>query len=253
MRMSVPYLVLEFVAGKNLGDLIAIRKRLDEPTALGIMADVARALLAPHERGIVHRDVKPANILLLESGSIDSLAMAATAEMPGDGGRWTGRRRSPTPEPIEPSFRVKLSDFGLARHVVDTQSLAMTEAGALLGTPHYMAPEQWNGLATDPRTDVYAMGATLFHMLAGRPPFVAETRDELLRQHCSEPVPPLGRFNPAVSDGVDAGGREGDGQAARGPLRRRRGDAPRPRGAPARHADGDRRSTLACPPATRAT
>ena len=56
----------------------------------------------------------------------------------------------------------------------------MTEAGALLGTPHYMAPEQWNGLATDPRTDVYAMGATLFQMLAGRPPFAAQTRDELL-------------------------------------------------------------------------
>ena len=60
----------------------------------------------------------------------------------------------------------------------------MTEAGALLGTPHYMAPEQWNGLATDARTDVYAMGATLFQMLAGRPPFAGQTRDELLSQHC---------------------------------------------------------------------
>jgi class 3 adenylate cyclase len=97
---------------------------------------------------------------------------------------------------------VKLSDFGLARHVIDSQSLAMTEAGALLGTPHYMAPEQWNGLATDPRTDVYAMGGTLYHMLAGRPPFVADTRDELLRLHCNEPVPPLSRFVPVAGDGV---------------------------------------------------
>ena len=78
----------------------------------------------------------------------------------------------------------------------------MTEAGALLGTPHYMAPEQWNGLASDARTDVYAMGATLFQMLAGRPPFAGETRDELLTQHCQAPVPPLGRFNPAVSEGT---------------------------------------------------
>ena len=59
-----------------------------------------------------------------------------------------------------------------------------------------MAPEQWNGLASDARTDVYAMGATLFQMLAGRPPFVGQTRDELLIQHCQEPVPPLSRFNP---------------------------------------------------------
>src|SRR5262249_62328655 len=70
-----------------------------------------------------------------------------------------------------PAPRVKISDFGLARHVVDTESLALTAAGALLGTPHYMAPEQWTGLAIDARTDVYALGATLFHLLAGRPPF----------------------------------------------------------------------------------
>src|SRR3954454_25191834 len=99
------------------------------------MADVARALLAPHDRGIIHRDVKPANILLLETGSIDSLVMVATAQMAGDGGRG-GAPTIAVAGAIHPSFRVKLSDFGLARHVIDSQSLAMTEAGALLGTPH---------------------------------------------------------------------------------------------------------------------
>ncbi len=99
-------------------------------------------------------------------------------------------------------IRVKLSDFGLARHVIDTESLAMTAAGSLVGTPHYMAPEQWNGTAIDPRTDVYAMGATLFHLLAGRPPFLGTTRDELMAQHCQESLPALARFNQSVSEGT---------------------------------------------------
>ena len=86
-----------------------------------------------------------------------------------------------TTDPTAAGPRVKITDFGLARHVVDTESLALTAAGALLGTPHYMAPEQWTGRAVDPRTDVYAMGATLFHLLAGRPPFYrADTRRTLL-------------------------------------------------------------------------
>jgi serine/threonine protein kinase len=185
---SVPYLVLEFVAGKTLDDLIKQQTRLDEAAALEIIADVARALIGPHERGIIHRDIKPANILLLDVRPVSRTPLAETMEMPGE----HHLEAAPTIQDTAPraSFRVKLSDFGLARHVVDTQSLAMTEAGTLMGTPHYMAPEQWTGLATDPRTDVYAMGATLFHTLAGRPPFAAATRDELLAQHCHEPAPP---------------------------------------------------------------
>src|SRR5205823_1974927 len=104
--------------------------------------------------------------------------------------------------PEQGAPRIKSSDFGLARHVVDTESLALTTAGALMGTPHYMAPEQWTGHGVDPRTDVYAMGATLFHLLAGRPPFAGETREALCAQHCDEPPPPLGALNPAVSEGV---------------------------------------------------
>ena len=113
---------------------------------------------------------------------------------------------SPTlvvPNAAEPApRRIKISDFGLARHIVDTESMALTAAGALLGTPHYMAPEQWTGQTIDPRTDVYAMGATLFHLLAGRPPFEAQTRDALCTQHCNEPPPPLSSLNPSVSEGL---------------------------------------------------
>jgi serine/threonine protein kinase/class 3 adenylate cyclase len=197
---GVPYLVLEFVAGKNLSDLIAQRTQLDESTALDIMADVARALAGPHDRGIIHRDVKPANILLIGGDHPAGASLAETAVMPEEAGAvMTSATEEIAPRP---PIRVKLSDFGLARHVVDTQSLAVTAAGAMLGTPHYMAPEQWSGLATDSRTDVYAMGATLFHMLTGRPPFSGETRDDLLAQHCHEPAPPVNRFNPAVSEGT---------------------------------------------------
>jgi serine/threonine protein kinase/class 3 adenylate cyclase len=171
---GLPYLVLEFVAGESLGRRLTERERLDESEALAIMAEVARGLMAAHERGIVHRDIKPSNILLLPPE--------------GDGG-------SSVP-------RIKISDFGLARHVVDTESMALTAAGALLGTPHYMAPEQWTGRAVDPRTDVYAMGATLFHLLAGRPPFEGPTRDALAGEHCTEPPPPLSMVNPSVSEGV---------------------------------------------------
>ena len=115
-----------------------------------------------------------------------------------------GRRRDTvSPRRGRPATRIKISDFGLARHVVDTESMALTAAGALLGTPHYMAPEQWTGRAIDPRTDVYAMGATLFHLLAGRPPFEGETRDELCARSTATSRPRrCSTLNPAVSEGI---------------------------------------------------
>jgi serine/threonine protein kinase/class 3 adenylate cyclase len=212
---GMPYMVLEFVAGESLGDLLAARVRLTEKEALSIMAGVARGLMQAHERGIVHRDIKPSNILFVEpcrpvgGSSTDSAEFALQFEPDQKGDAAIDRSAvslastvvKPT-SALMSATQVKISDFGLARHVVDTESLALTAAGAILGTPHYMAPEQWTGRAIDARTDVYAMGATLFHLLAGRPPFLAETRDALCAQHCNDAPPSLAAINPAVSDGV---------------------------------------------------
>ncbi len=165
---GVHYLVLEFVAGTPLDTFVNAHGPLGEPAALAILADVARGLAEAHERGIIHRDLKPANILVAE---LDSGQLAP-----------------------------KLMDFGLARHLVETESLNLTRAGAVLGTPYYMAPEQATGGAIDPRADVYSLGATLFHLLAGRPPFLASSPLEVLALHRHEPPPALQKLNPAVSD-----------------------------------------------------
>jgi class 3 adenylate cyclase len=96
--------------------------------------------------------------------------------------------------------RARLLDFGLARHVDESESLHLTRTGAIMGTPLYLSPEQGGGPGTvDPRSDVYSMGATLFHMLAGQPPFLGETPLALISKHCNEPPPPLAKLNPAVS------------------------------------------------------
>ena len=159
---GIHFLAIEYVRGMSLANLLAQRGRLDEPDALAIMSDVARGLAVAHERGIVHRDIKPENILLVED----------RARRPPR----RGRCAAPTVllSLSMTARRVKLSDFGLARHVDETESLNLTQAGAILGTPLYMAPERASGAGKiGPGADVYAMGATLFHLLAGRPPFVA--------------------------------------------------------------------------------
>jgi serine/threonine protein kinase/class 3 adenylate cyclase len=167
---GVHYLALEFVAGRSAESLLQEHGQLDESEALAVMADVARALVEAHARGVVHRDVKPENIVVQETA--------------------------------DAAPRVKLLDFGLARHVVESDSLNVTQAGTILGTLLYMAPEQCAGGALDARADVYSMGATLYHLLAGRPPFVAESPLALIAQHTREAPPPLGKLNPSVSEGA---------------------------------------------------
>jgi serine/threonine protein kinase/class 3 adenylate cyclase len=211
---GIPYLVLEFVAGFSLAEILSRQGRLEERAALAFMAEVAGGLSPAHERGIVHRDIKPSNILLLSPPQEASGVPAeprtwasasereATWQLSPDETVVLPRPEAATAAEEQAARRIKVSDFGLARHVVDSESLAMTAAGALLGTPHYMAPEQWTGRSVDARTDVYAMGATLFHLLAGRPPFDALTVDALAAQHCNEPPPRLSALNPDASDGT---------------------------------------------------
>jgi serine/threonine protein kinase/class 3 adenylate cyclase len=185
---GIHYLALEYVAGTTLGHWLLEHGRLDEKVALALLADVVRGLAPAHAAGIVHRDIKPENILLTvlsEDRTKDDGGVSASLVT----------RHSPL-------FTVKLSDFGLARHIVETESLNMTRAGAVLGTPLYMSPEQCAGQAVDARADIYALGATLYHMLAGRPPFEAATALALIAMHRTEPLPPLQKFNPTVSDAV---------------------------------------------------
>jgi eukaryotic-like serine/threonine-protein kinase len=147
-----PYLALEYVDGGSLADRLR-GTPLPAREAARLAETLARAVHAAHRHGIVHRDLKPANVLLTADG---------------------------TP---------KVVDFGLAKRL-DGATLH-TQTGAVLGTPDFMAPEQAEGGATGPATDVHALGALLYQMLTGRPPFVAETAlDTLLRVRLDEPVPP---------------------------------------------------------------
>jgi serine/threonine protein kinase/class 3 adenylate cyclase len=181
---GVHYLAVEFVAGQNVAKRLEPGKPLEESLALAIMADVCRALIDAHQRGIIHRDIKPENILLLLDPEATDLALTVGTTEVG---------------PL-----AKLSDFGLARHVVESESLHLTRTGAILGTPLYLSPEQCTGAALGPPSDVYSMGATLFHMLAGRPPYLSDNPLALINSHCSAPIPDLKALNPALSDGTCA-------------------------------------------------
>ncbi len=183
------YLVMEYVSGTDLKHAIQPGAPLDERQAFEIVADVARALIGAHERSIVHRDVKPANVMLAGFfNAAQTLKCSNTASLPGA---------------IRTKPQVKLLDFGLARHVDQTESLKLTQTGAFLGTPYYMSPEQCTGNGEiTPSTDIYAIGATLFEMLAGRPPFVGDDPMKVATMHCFEQVPDLKKLNPLVSDGA---------------------------------------------------
>ncbi len=181
-----PYLVLEYVDGIDVGRLLEHRgatrgeRTVPEHAALSIAADVARALVDAHRHEIVHRDIKPDNIMLVDARLGDDQADDLS------------------------TLRAKLTDFGIARHVDQSQSLALTVAGGMIGTPVYMAPEQCRGGGdAGPPADVYALGITLFEMLTGRTPFIADDPMKLVGMHCFEPAPLVRRINPLVSEAAE--------------------------------------------------
>jgi len=143
------YLVMQYIAGQSLQDRVDRLGPLAVPEVLRIGAQIAAGLRAAHQQGLVHRDVKPANILLEES--VD---------------------------------RVLISDFGLARTADDAN---LTRSGAITGTPHYMSPEQASGLPVDARSDLFSLGSVLYFMCTGRPPFRAPQIMAVLNRICHFP------------------------------------------------------------------
>ena len=160
------YFVMEYVEGKTLYEDLAKNKVFDEAEAIDIIAQVARALAHAHACGLIHRDVKPKNIMINSSGV------------------------------------VKLADMGLARATDDVE-LAASEAGKAYGTPYYIAPEQIRGeVDIDGRADIYSLGATLYHMVTGRVPFEASSPSDVMKKHLKESLIPPDHINVALSAGT---------------------------------------------------
>jgi serine/threonine protein kinase/class 3 adenylate cyclase len=186
------FLAIEFIAGGTLNTAMQKATRLDERKTLRLILDVLNALAVAHQQGIVHRDIKPENILLTTAGQtfLDSIEPVITQDT--------------VVSHSDPAPLVKLTDFGLARADHSSESMAVTQDGTILGTPLYMSPEQSRGTAIDARSDIYSVGATLFHMLAGRPPFVGDNTVSLMNAICHDPLPPLRQISPNLSDGCIA-------------------------------------------------
>ncbi|MCP2168989.1 Stk1 family PASTA domain-containing Ser/Thr kinase [Goodfellowiella coeruleoviolacea] len=163
----LPYIVMEYVDGRTLRDIVKSQGPLPGKRAMEVMADVCAALDFSHRHGIVHRDVKPANIMITKTGA------------------------------------VKVMDFGIARAVADGQA-AVTQTAAVIGTAQYLSPEQARGEAVDARSDVYAAGCVLFELLTGEPPFTGDSPVAVAYQHVREAPRPPSALNPNVIPALDA-------------------------------------------------
>lgn len=168
-EMGQYFLVMEYIHGPTLKQLIGQRRQLQPKEAIEIAAQVCAVLQVAHARGFIHRDIKPQNIMLAWNGGTGNLS---------DGGAW-----------------VKLTDFGIVRVAEDA---GLTNSGIVLGTADYLSPEQARGETLTGSSDLYSLGVVMFEMLAGRPPFVGPTAVSIAMQHATANPPPLRQFNPMV-------------------------------------------------------
>jgi eukaryotic-like serine/threonine-protein kinase len=163
----VPYIVMEFVEGRTLREVLLEEGRLLPRRALEIVADVCGALEVAHRARIVHRDIKPGNVMLTRAGE------------------------------------VKVMDFGIARAAADT-SVTMTQTAAVIGTAAYLSPEQARGEHVDARSDLYSTGCLLYELVTGAPPFTGDSAVAVAYQHVREDPEPPTSYDPSLSPDIDA-------------------------------------------------
>ncbi|GIE96385.1 Stk1 family PASTA domain-containing Ser/Thr kinase [Paractinoplanes rishiriensis] len=164
---KLPFIVMEFVNGRTLKEVLAEEQRLQARRALEIIADICAALEFSHRHGIIHRDIKPGNVMITQNG------------------------------------QVKVMDFGIARALA-SGATTMTQTSAVIGTAQYLSPEQARGEAVDARSDVYAAGCVLFELLVGHPPFVGDSPVSVAYQHVREDPKAPSDVNPEVPRDIDA-------------------------------------------------
>ena len=165
--VAQPYIVMEYVAGRTLRDILREGRKILPERALEIVSGTLAALDYSHRAGIIHRDIKPANVMLTPAGD------------------------------------VKVMDFGIARAVSDAQN-TMTQTAAVVGTAQYLSPEQARGETVDSRSDVYSTGCLLFELLTGRPPFVGDSPVAVAYQHVREQAQPPSTFDADLPPEIDS-------------------------------------------------
>src|ERR1051325_2014018 len=165
--VSIPYIVMEYVDGSTLRELLPSGRKLLPERAMEMTVGILQALEYSHRAGIVHRDIKPANVMLTRNG------------------------------------QVKVMDFGIARAMGDS-GMTMTQTSAVIGTAQYLSPEQAKGEQVDARSDLYSTGCLLYELLTGRPPFIGDSPVAVAYQHVREQAQPPSVFDPEITPEMDA-------------------------------------------------